>query len=176
MRVRIASTTRPSMPSYRPQANTSRSSAAYRAAASWVKSTPLGVGTTSRAAPSGMISSSASPQTSGFIAIPGPPPQVVNAELEVAARRRLADQRGAERPGEVLGEDRDDIDAKSHALTLFSGSPRPRPLLSSFFSLSRTRGGLRASHAKTVAGRRGGPTAPVIPRPRPDRAGRAAGR
>jgi hypothetical protein len=65
------------MPSYRPQANTSRGSVTYRAAMSWVNGTPLGVGTTSRAGPAippGMISSSASPQTSGFITMPGPPP------------------------------------------------------------------------------------------------------
>src|SRR5271166_4644396 len=78
IRARIASATRPSMPSYRPQANTSHGSVAYRAAMSWVNGTPLGVGTTSRAGtptPSaGMISSSASPQTSGFITMPGPPP------------------------------------------------------------------------------------------------------
>ena len=47
----MASTTRPSMPSYRPQANTSRGSVAYRAAMSWANGTPLGVGTTSRAGP-----------------------------------------------------------------------------------------------------------------------------
>src|SRR5580692_3785097 len=91
MRVRITSTTRPSMPSYRPQANTSRSPAAYRAAASWVKGTPLGVGTTSLAAPSGTISSSASPQTSGFITIPGPPPNGTSSTVwwtSLAQRRR----------------------------------------------------------------------------------------
>ena len=78
--------TRPSMPSYRPQANTSRGSVAYRAAMSWVNGTPLGVGTTSRAdpasvSPGGMISSSASPQTSGFITMPGPPPNATSSTV-----------------------------------------------------------------------------------------------
>src|SRR5580693_37063 len=42
MRVRISSTTRPSMPSYRPQAKMSRDSAAYPAAMSWLHGTGLG--------------------------------------------------------------------------------------------------------------------------------------
>src|ERR1700689_48997 len=91
MRVRITSTNRPSMPSYRPQANTSRSPAAYRAAASWVKGPPLGAGATSLGAPSGTISSSASPQTSGFITIPGPPPNGTSSTVwwtSLAQRRR----------------------------------------------------------------------------------------
>src|ERR1700691_1200025 len=109
IRVRISSTTRPSMPSYRPQAKMSRDSAAYAAAMSWLNGTPLGVGTTSRAgrSPSGgalsgralsggapsrpMISSRASPQTSGFITMPGPPPNGTSSTVRwtsVAQRRR----------------------------------------------------------------------------------------
>src|ERR1700719_4163411 len=101
-RARMACTTRPSMPSYRPQANTSHGSAAYRAARSWVNGTPLGVGTTSRApgapptmAPPAMapprIASSASPQTSGFMTMPGPPPNGMSSTLwctSVAQDRR----------------------------------------------------------------------------------------
>src|SRR5580700_995596 len=96
IRARIASATRPSIPSYRAQANTSRGSVAYRAAMSWVNGTPLGVGTTSRAdpassSPGGMISSSASPQTSGFMTMPGPPPNGTSSTVwctSVAQDRR----------------------------------------------------------------------------------------
>src|ERR1700678_721037 len=91
-RARMASTSRPSMPSYRPQANTSHASAAYRAARSWVNGTPLGVGTTSRArGERGRISSSASPQTSGFMTMPGPPPNGTSSTVwctSVAQDRR----------------------------------------------------------------------------------------
>src|SRR5271170_3708476 len=81
-RARMACATRPSMPSYRPQANTSHGSAAYRAARSWVNGTPLGVGTTSRApGEPARISSSASPQTSGFMTMPGPPPNGTSSTL-----------------------------------------------------------------------------------------------
>src|SRR5580698_7399955 len=99
MRVRISSTTRPSMPSYRPQARMSRGSAAYRAAMSWLNGTPLGVGTTSLAvsSPPGCppsrpaISSRASPQTSGFMTMPGPPPNGTSSTVwwtSVAQDRR----------------------------------------------------------------------------------------
>src|SRR5580692_5770795 len=91
-RARMACTTRPSMPSYRPQANTSHGSAAYRAARSWVNGTPLGVGTTSRApGEPARIASSASPQTSGFMTMPGPPPNGTSSTLwctSVAQDRR----------------------------------------------------------------------------------------
>src|SRR6266496_3295653 len=55
---------------------------------------PLGVGTTSRAvwpSAAGMISSSASPQTSGFITMPGPPPNGTSSTVwwtSLAQRRR----------------------------------------------------------------------------------------
>ena len=63
------------MPSYRPQAKTSRGSAAYSAARAWVNGMPAGVGTISRArSPGPTIASSAWPQGSGFITMPGPPP------------------------------------------------------------------------------------------------------
>src|SRR5580700_2250673 len=91
-RARMACTTRPSMPSYRPQANTSHGSAAYRAARSWVNGTPLGVGTTSRApGEPARIASSASPQTSGFMTMPGPPPNGTSSTVwctSVAQDRR----------------------------------------------------------------------------------------
>src|SRR5580658_4285817 len=91
-RAPMACTTRASMPSYRPQANTSHGSAAYRAARSWVNGTPLGVGTTSRAPEEpARMPSSASPQTSGFMTMPGPPPNGTSSTLwctSVAQDRR----------------------------------------------------------------------------------------
>src|ERR1700691_3800760 len=98
-RVRFSWTARTSMPSSRPQAKMSLGSAAYRAAMSWLNGTPLGVGTTSLAgrSPPGCppsrpaISSRASPQTSGFITMPGPPPNGTSSTVRwtsVAQRRR----------------------------------------------------------------------------------------
>src|ERR1700726_2526781 len=59
---------------------------------SWLNGTPLGVGTTSRArGERARMSSSASPQTSGFITMPGPPPNGRSSTLwctSVAQDRR----------------------------------------------------------------------------------------
>ena len=53
----------------------------------------------------------------------GPGPQVVHLEVDVPAGGRLAEQRDAER-GEVVGEDRDDVDA--HRAHLSPGLAVPR--------------------------------------------------
>src|SRR5581483_520820 len=47
----------------------------------------------------------------GVVHVGGPRPQVVDVEFDVAALRRLADQRRLEWPAEVFGEDRHDVDA-----------------------------------------------------------------
>src|SRR5690242_14108780 len=90
------------MPSYRPHAKISRGSAASSWASAWVNGTPAGVGTTSRpggsrpgstpAGPSGGTRSSrASPQGSGRITMPGPPPYGVSSTVRCTScvhRRR----------------------------------------------------------------------------------------
>ena len=125
-----SSSTRWSMPSYRPQANTSRGLArellrrglGERLAArrrdddTHVGSLVAGASTASSAAPHG----------SGRITMPAPPPYGVSSTVRcrssVQSRRsctcrsirprstRLAEQRQPQR-GEVVGEDRDDVDA-----------------------------------------------------------------
>ena len=76
IRAAASSTTRWSMPSYRPHANTSRCSAAHVRAVACVNGLPAGVGTTSRGGrgSAATTASSASPHTCGRITMPGPPP------------------------------------------------------------------------------------------------------
>ncbi len=88
IRDRASSMNRVSIPSYRPQAKMSCCDLVYRAALAWLNGTPLGVGTISRGSwpgsegwPGGAISSSASPQTSGFMTMPGPPPNGVSSTV-----------------------------------------------------------------------------------------------
>src|SRR4051812_7261431 len=70
------------MPSYRPQAITSRSAPESSAASRCVNGSPDGVGTTSTApSPSGTSASSASPHGSGFITMPAPPPYGVSSTV-----------------------------------------------------------------------------------------------
>src|SRR5215469_7719338 len=124
------------MPSYRPHANTSHGSATYRAARSWVNGTPLGVGTTSRARGcSPRMASSASPQTSAFITMPGPPPNGTSSTLwwmSVAQDRRSCtpnsmSPRAAAFP---ISETRSGLSKYSgNMVTISMRRPTPSPLL-----------------------------------------------
>src|SRR5436305_76355 len=76
------------MPSYRPQAKIRCGSPASSWASAWVNGTPAGDGTTSRPGP---ISSSAPPQGSGRMTIPGPPPYGLSSTVRCTSlvhRRR----------------------------------------------------------------------------------------
>src|ERR1700758_3956948 len=97
---RAFSATRPSMPSYRPQAKISQGSVAYWAARRCVNGTPAGVGITS----SGPAPAAARRVVYGSVYVVGPAAQVVHTETDVAALSRLSDERQAERP-EVLRKD-----------------------------------------------------------------------
>src|SRR5919112_6147824 len=88
MRSAASSTTRWSMPSYRPQAKIRWSSAASSCASAWVNGVPAGEGTTSVPGPTDC---SAANHGSGRITMPGPPPYGVSSTVrctsDVQARR-----------------------------------------------------------------------------------------
>ena len=127
-RVAAWSSTRWSMPSYRPQAKIRCDSAASSCASAWVNGAPAGVGTTSRGgrrASAGAARPAPRPTAPAASPCPGPPPygRVVDRAVHVvgpAAAGRARPTRAALRPGppdqrqvqrgEVLREDRDDVD------------------------------------------------------------------